>query len=404
MYLKSIFSESTVDTQDPEMSVNNAKVSTKFIQIYEKLKAMFSFKISSQILELIDANRVMLWLWSFLVLLFVLLWSTIVVFYKPKFQLPNSEQFQLLSLNHPAEKFDREIEPNFPGGWSVNQPEEMKLTLYFVWGIDPKDTGYGLDPHDNGVLQFDSGFSMSNPKSQKWIRKVCTKLRKSPFYDEVSNSVSGAHYDSCFIDTMVKWMKRDCDHIFFKNVTYKPCCKISKFPYEPEVFQKCVGTAARDVYRTPSLYFQGDIAGPKFFVFKDDNTTDKNGQLATFSLRVKTNISFSLSYDKMRDFYSQVDTFYQNEILGSDKVPKGMENGFFVSAHLDFYDLQSSLLNDTWMSVLISAGLCFAFLWIFGKSFCIAVGAVLSIFSIGKLQYMSPVIINLNLFKSMISN
>jgi hypothetical protein len=314
----------------------------------------------------------------------VLVWSTLVVFYKPQFQLPNSEQFQLLSIDHPMERFDREVEPNFPGSWSVNQPNEEKLTVYFIWGISPEDTGYGLDPHDNGDLQFDSSFSMGEPKSQRWVKKLCSKLKKQRFYDEMSNSVAGAHYDSCFLDTMVQWMKRDCQHIFFKNVTYRPCCNVSKFPYEPDVFSKCIANAARDVYRTPSLYFQGDIAGPKFFVLKEQsNATERSGQLATFTLRVRTNVSFSLSYEKMREFYSELDNFFQKEVLASDKVPKGMEKGFFISAHLDFFDLQSSLLNDTWMSVLISAGLCFFFLWIFSRSFFIAVGAVISIFSIG---------------------
>jgi hypothetical protein len=389
-YLTNLFSD-TSDSSTITPTSQNGKISSKLVKIIVSLKSLSSIQFPDSVKKSFQKQSFLLWTISFLTLLNILVWSCLIVFHNPGFQLPNSEQFQLLSSDHPIERFDREIEPRFPGSLSTSgDPMGDKLTLYLIWGVLPEDNGFGLDPHDNGMLKFDPNFSLEDPKNQKWMRKLCSKLRKQKFYDEVSNTVVGAHYDSCFMDTMVKWMKRDCQHVFTKTESYKPCCKVSKFPYKPEVFTKCVEESARDLYRTPSLYFQPDIAGPKFHTLKEkqDNSTDssdKSGQLATFALRIRTNLSFSLSYEKMRDFYQDLDNFFLNEVYTKDKkTPVGLENGFFISAHLDFFDLQNSLLNDTWMSVFISAGLCFGFLWLFSRNFLIALGAVLCIFSIGK--------------------
>lgn len=324
------------------------------------------------------------------------MWANFVVFIHPQFQLPNTEQFQLLSSNHPTERFDRVVEPEFTTGGVSEEDLGDKMTVYFIWGLEGADTGNTLDPMDDGDLVFDHSFSLGPHQNQKWMRRLCGKLKQQPFYDEVANSMVGAHYDSCFLETMIKWMKRDCEHIFFKNVSYAPCCKASRFPYDSEVFSKCVGLASRDMHRTPTSYFRGDVAGPKFFLLRDNrNSNDseskptelrKDGQLATFSLRVKTNVTFSLAYEKMDKFYKQLEAFF-NEHIQSEKVPVGLENGFFVSAHLDFYDLQTSLLLDTCQSVLLSAGLCFLFLLIFVRKFRVAIGAVICIFAIGKYNF-----------------
>lgn len=391
----------------PHESESKGKIYTKLLQLYQRINTIHraSMNVFTKpyrcIKKITETHRAKCWLTVFLVLVAILMWSTYVVFIHPTFELPNTEQFQLLSSNHPIERFDRVVEPEFTIAGLSEEDLGDKMTIYYVWGLQSIDTGNTLDPMDNGVLSFDNKFSMNHPSNQKWMRKLCSKLKQQPFYDEVANSMVGAHYDSCFIETMIKWMKRDCEHIFFKNISYAPCCKMSKFPYDADVFSKCVGLASRDMHRTPSTYFRTDVAGPKFFVMLESekkektnktiiapNTTNSStvgGNLATFSLRIKTNVTFSLAYEKMDKFYKQLETFF-SEYLQSENAPKGLEDGLFISAHFDFYDLQKSLLNDTCQSVLLSAGLCFLFLWIFIKKLRVAIGAVICIFSIGKLQ------------------
>lgn len=396
----------------PNESESKGKVYTKVLRLCERFEDAKQASVNVlkrpylHIKTFVQSHRSKFWLAVFLALVAVLMWATFVVFVHPKFELPNTEQFQLLSSNHPIERFDRVIEPQFTSAGVSEEDVGDKLRVYYVWGAQSTDTGNQLDPMDNGILEFDNGFSMEAPTNQRWMRKLCSKLKQQPFYDEIANSMVGAHYDGCFIETMIKWMKRDCEHIFFKNVSYAPCCKVSKFPYDAEVFSKCVGLASRDMHRTPSLYFRSDVAGPKFFVMTENANRNERknetknatftrtststplpsgieGSLATFTLRVNTNVSFSLSFEKMDKFYNQLETFF-NEFHQSESVPVGLENGFFISAHFDFYDLQKSLISDTCQSVLLSAGLCFIFLWIFIGKLRVAIGAVLCIFSIGK--------------------
>jgi len=317
------------------------------------------------------------WTISFLTCTGVIIFAAVAVLYSPGFELPDSEQFQLLSSSHPVEVFDRFVQPAF--GDPV-MADEHKMSVYLIWGIKPIDNGSGLDPNNVGTLQFDPHFNLVPTENQKWMRRLCRRIQKTSFYDPILNAEVGLNLDACFMDTFVGWMKRDCHHFLGNNQSYKPCCNTSKFPYENSTFHECMGLAARDVYRTPSLYFHPDIAGPKFFIGKNRSNSDN---LATFVVRIRTNVTYSVVYDKMNKFYAEFERSF-DEIMKD--APIGLENGFFVSSHFDFYDLQKSLMEETWSSLLLSIGLCFLFLCISSRSFTVALGAVVSIFAIGTNQ------------------
>lgn len=317
------------------------------------------------------------WIISFSLCTSLLISSAIFLFWTPGFQLPDTEQFQLLSSSHPVEVFDRLVEPLI--GDPVMMHEE-KMTIYFIWGIRALDNGNGLDPHSTGNLQFDPEFVLATSENQKWMKNLCEKISKLPFYDPVLNA-GMLSLDACFIDTFTRWMKRDCQNFLGKNQSYKPCCNISKFPYENSTFHQCIGLAARDLYRTPSLYFHPDIAGPKFIIKHDAQAENQNENLATFTVRIRTNVSYSLIFEKMDKFYNDVKSSFEE--LTRD-APEGLKQGFFITSHFDFYDLQKSLMEETWGSLLLSVGLCFIFLWISSRKFSVALGAVVSIFTIGK--------------------
>lgn len=203
-YLKSLFSDSdpSASTNSANPSQNGKRISSKLIKFIVSIGSCSPVQwCPGKVKRSCHQQSTLLWASSFLTLLSILVWSCLIL-YDPGFQLPNSEQFQLLSTHHPIERFDREIEPRFPGYLSSTGNADVsseKLTVYFIWGLLPEDTGYGLDPHDNGELTFDPNFSLYPAKSQKWMRKLCSKLRKQGFHDEISNTVEGAHYDSCFM-------------------------------------------------------------------------------------------------------------------------------------------------------------------------------------------------------------
>ncbi|CAG7835319.1 unnamed protein product [Allacma fusca] len=334
---------------------------------------------------------------SLLVCTIMLSWGISTVFYYPGYELPKTEQFQLLSYNHPIEKYDRAIEPLFE---DISELENnANLTFYFVWGLKATDNGAFLNPSDEGFLEFEN-LTLSNPENQQWMLTFCKKLKNQSFYDLEANMATGANFDSCMLDTMITWMDRECKPLPFLP-SHEPCCNVSKFPYESHVFTKCIPLANRDLYRTSAAFFQPDIAGPKFFTMfanpesneveievdeSYDNPTKKPkpiysrmGQLATFTVRARTNFHYSISYDKMGTFYKVIDDFF-NESLQS--APESMQKGFFMSSHFDFFDLQHSLLYDTWYSLLLSTGLCFVFIWISSRSFFVSLGAVASILAI----------------------
>jgi len=382
----------------PQRSSNHSTVLFKLFQTYDRfhslLTSMCTFAyLPPKLKSFLNKNSFPLWWASFVICLGLLMWALFILFVISGISLPNSEQFQLLSDSHPAEYFEQYINPTFmhsidPKAVATStNPENLensrKIVAYFVWGLKPVDSGNILDPNDQGSLVLDPLFSMSSPENQKWMENFCESVRTEEFYDEISNFVRGAHFDSCFVQTMKKWMGRDCTDVFVANVTYEPCCKVSNFPYDVNVFSQCVGLAARDVYRTPLLYFRPDIAGPKFKV--------ENGDLAVFTIRVKTNITASLTYEKMAEAYESIQGFYDNLMNTEDQnVPNELKNGFFVSSDLDFYDLQRSLMRDTIFSVILSSGLCFLFLWIFSKSFLAATGAVVTVFAAGKISFILP--------------
>lgn len=197
-YLTSLFSDSDLSTSSQQPSTQNGKkISSKVIKFVVSIKSFSVIKCPDKVKNAFQKQSTVLWTASFLSLLSILMWACLVLFHEPGFQLPNSEQFQLLSTRHPIERFDREIEPRFPGFLSSSSDAELseeQLTIYFIWGVLPEDNGYGLDPHDNGALQFDKDFSLEQPKSQKWMRKLCSKLKKQSFYNQVSNTVDSFSY------------------------------------------------------------------------------------------------------------------------------------------------------------------------------------------------------------------
>jgi len=152
---------------------SESKLSQKFIKFYSKTPILNSncYTLPLQCRKWFSKLNfsVNFWTVSFLLCGTILAVSSFTVFYSPGFQLPDSEQFQLLSTSHPVEVFDRLVAPTF------NQPtvdDEYKLSVYLIWGIRPIDTGNGLNPKNVGTLQFDPNFSLVAPENQKWMKAI----------------------------------------------------------------------------------------------------------------------------------------------------------------------------------------------------------------------------------------
>ncbi|XP_015182400.1 PREDICTED: protein dispatched isoform X2 [Polistes dominula] len=291
----------------------------------------------------------------------------IVVFYNPGLQLPDTPDFQLFESSHPFEQYDLIYSQQFLFEKREMIDDGEALPMRFVWGIKPIDNGDYLNPDKKGELEWDDSFDVSHPKSQLWLQEFCYNLRLQPFY----RSTLGALLQNCFIESLQKWMERQCKNPINESINYSPCCKKSTFPYKPKVLRKCAAEAAAHVYVTPSNLWRRDgpvYAGLKFL--KNPVQTSLQGTNATRSLKLplpkikalvieyNSIYNYSLSYSDMDQFYNQVETWMQKQLK---TAPPTMQGGWFVS-ELEFYELQRTLHEGTIWAMVVSLVLALAVL------------------------------------------
>ncbi|KAK9890454.1 hypothetical protein WA026_010540 [Henosepilachna vigintioctopunctata] len=290
--------------------------------------------------------------------------GVVIVLYYPKLKLPDSQEFQLFASSHPFEQYDFVYKNHF---WfhreSLHSDSNYELPLRFVWGVLPVDNGDHLDPTNLGTLELDPDFDMSAPSSQVWLLKFCKSLKREPFF----RAMMGPLLPNCFIETFMKSMQRTCLD-FMSGEDRSPCCKSSIFPYSPKVFDKCIIQEMADIYETPSEFLIPGVAGPKFS--KDEDPTIK-----VVVVEYVSNYSYSMSYDVMNNFFNQVESWMQKQLL---TAPKGMHTGWFVS-ELRFYDLQRELATSTLYGIFLSMTLALIVLLFSTMNLLISFFAILTI-------------------------
>ncbi|KAK4871478.1 hypothetical protein RN001_015602 [Aquatica leii] len=317
----------------------------KFWERFLKFKTFLPLKLWNDREEIVVGGVMRFRYCWFVVLTLISIGSAVVVLYYPKLQLPNSPEFQLLDSSHPFEQYDLIYKNRFwfqrsergDDGTNAN----YKLPLRFVWGILPVDNGNYLDPQSLGTLELDPDFDVSRKDSQLWLLNFCRQIRKQSFYQ----STLGALLPNCFIESFMAWMQRRClDPI--DNMDRTPCCEKEHFPYNSSVFNTCIVSAMGDLYETPSEYFIPGMAGPKF-------SKDQFPTIKAIVVEYDSNYSYSMSFDHMHAFFTQVETWTNEQLKDA---PLAMKRGWFVS-ELEFYDLQQVLSQGTVAAIGVSMGL-----------------------------------------------
>ena len=84
--------------------------------------------------------------------------------------------------------------------------------------------------------------------------------------------------------------------------------------------KECLLLAVEELYETPSYLWLPGVAGPKFDI--------ATKEVAAVILEYEASTSFSYHYDTMRDFYTEVQTWFQARL---QDAPPGLKSGFFVS-------------------------------------------------------------------------
>ena len=259
----------------------------------------------------------------------------VIVFYKPRLKLPSSNEFQVFSSDHPFEVYDFKVKDRFSFEKAAGSyMAAMPLTI--TWGMKPVDTGDYLDPFSEGTLVEDPGFNIATPKAQEWLLKFCSNLRQTKLFQPSP----GPQLTNCFIENFKKFMEQDCiSPIGSRN---NPCCRDSKFPYKEDVFRHCIKVYEPLLSKTPIMYFSSLDAGLRY--------SKKTGKLVALIVEVNSNQPFSFNHTSMQVFYTTMNQWVNEQML---HAPQEMRGGWFVS-HLDFYDLQETLAQDTPVAIGVS--------------------------------------------------
>ncbi|XP_019372042.1 PREDICTED: protein dispatched homolog 1 isoform X2 [Gavialis gangeticus] len=297
-----------------------------------------------------------IWLFWFLALT---IGGAYIVCVNPKMKLPSLElsEFQVFRSSHPFERYDAEYKKLFMFE-RVHHGEELHMPITVIWGVFPEDNGDPLNPKSKGKLKLDSSFNIASPASQVWILHFCQKLRNQTFYYQTEEQ----DFTSCFIETFKQWMEnQDCD-----EPALYPCCSHWSFPYKQEVFELCIKRAIMELERSTGYHLDSKTPGPRF---------DINDTIRAVVLEFQSTYLFTLAYEKMHQFYKEVDSWISNE-LGS--APEGLGNGWFVS-NLEFYDLQDSLSDGTLIAMGLSVAVAFSVMLLTTWNIIISLYAIVSI-------------------------
>lgn len=292
--------------------------------------------------------------------------SAVAIFYYPGLKLPDNNQLQLFRADHPFEKYDLEFKEKFGFEQSFQREHSINMPLRFVWGTVSRDNGNHLNPGDKGTLYLDPNFEISSKESQSWMFKFCNSLKKQPFYKYTHGDLQ---LSNCFIITFKEWMYRPCYNDLSKE-NHKPCCRESVFPFEENVFKECLLLAIDDLYETPSFLWLPGVAGPKFDI--------KTKTVSAAIIEYESTQPFTFNHNKMHEFYSEVESWFQEIIKDA---PIQLKNGFFVS-YLEFYDLQKSLLEGTFVAIAVAMVISFLVLFLSTQNIMLSVFAISTVFSI----------------------
>lgn len=297
-----------------------------------------------------------LWLFCFLAMT---VGGAYIVCVNPKIKLPSLElsEFQVFRSTHPFERYDAEYKKLFMFE-RVHHGEDLYMPITIIWGVIPIDNGDPLNPKNKGKLALDTSFNIASPASQVWILNFCQKLRNQSFVFQSDEQ----DFTSCFMETFKQWMEnQDCD-----EARAYPCCSQSTFPYKQDVFELCIKRAIMELDRSTIYHLDSKTPGPRF---------DINDTIRAIVLEFQSTYHFTLAYEKMHQFYREVDAWIQEELKSA---PEGLSYGWFVS-NLEFYDLQDSLSNGTLIAMALSVLVAFSVMLFTTWNIIISLYAIISI-------------------------
>ena len=272
----------------------------------------------------------------------------VVATFKPGLHLPTSQDFQMFHESHALEKYPLKLKKNF----RFETIKRSSFPINLIWGIKATDTGDQFNPYDMGTLKWDENFNIASEKSQKWIDAFILQLREQAFFAK-GQKLS-------FIEQFFSHMRMNCT----KNNTV--CCNDSTFPYNASVFSYCMKRMQCQRLQEFQVSGKSIADGAPFFDTKD--------RFRFMTLTFDSTVAFTWSYDPADRFWTQTEEWTHEKFKDA---PSSMD-GWFIS-ELQFYNLQRSLSEGTFISMGISLAIAFAVMLITTGNIYISFLAIITI-------------------------
>ncbi|CAD5121402.1 DgyrCDS9924 [Dimorphilus gyrociliatus] len=268
----------------------------------------------------------------------------IVTFVTPKLKLPTSETFQLLKMDQPIEAWVHKYKLRFQ--YAIKKDESRSkngMPLTMIFGVNDKDNGNHLNPDDKGELSLRS-INLFSADMQKTYSKMCEKFKQVEFLSSRTKNIC----DIVLKDLRTQW-SQPC-------AVGQNCCDLVGPIYPDNKFEYCL---------TKAIYFGGSYNSMILEPLGYSNSKD----ILAIRMQLELNQSWTSNYDDMDKLYKSIEAFW-SENVG--------DRGWFTS-YFDFYDLQRSLSQGTYVSLGISIGFAFAVMLFTTLNLLITFYAILSI-------------------------
>ncbi|CAD5114311.1 unnamed protein product [Dimorphilus gyrociliatus] len=273
----------------------------------------------------------------FFIIFFALIgmFGFIFTFYKPKLQLPTSENFQLLPKTFHLEAWFQTYEKKFQ-----NTQNSPNVIVEFLYGVKPIDNGDSMEPGDNGTLVFNN-LDFYGTEFQNHLLKFCQSVRKQPWA-----RLGGGE---CSVEYFYRMIQADCKEGMFEA----PCCGQDPNYMNRSILEHCF----------PQMTKGGYFIGNALYTLKSTN-------IKAYRIIVNMSDTFTFSFKGMATIYDKLDKFWHEN---------GNKDGFFSSMFFDFYDLQLSLSTETFQAMAVSLAMACAVMFITTFNILITLLAILTI-------------------------
>ena len=335
--------------------VCNCSWADKCTKVFAKMSHFIWFKIVPNVV-------IKIWpIWLFIFLGFGI-YGFVVVFYKPKLELPKTEIFQQYYSEHPFEVYVFQMRDRFRFEIENRELSRVTVSLNFVFGIEGEDNGNVFNPDDPGTLIFDSEFEIGSLGSQMWMLRFCQNLLEDSLINSPENYI-------CFFDLVQMVTSSQCMYHHL-NISLNPLCCSTGFPLP----QKHADICFKDLTFIRLIHMlshnQTLIGAPVYDV-------DHNIKATVYT--VETKQKWNALYSVMDQFYNHFYDFMTKEL---EDATDGVKGGWFTGSQgqeLYFYDLMGSMVQGVISGIGLAMAIAFLVMLLTSMNFFITVYAIFTI-------------------------